>query len=108
MKRVKQISTYIIFVLFACGGTVKASGLNDGEVAFNKYCAACHPNGGNIIEPNKTLSKKHREKNGKKTVDSIIKMMRNPTGAGMAVFDVNSLPEKDAKMIAEYIVNTFK
>jgi len=108
MIRVKQIGAFIIFALTAYVGALQAAAPNDGEALFNKYCAACHPNGGNIIEPNKTLSKMHREKNGKKTVDSIIKMMRSPTGAGMAVFDESSLPEKEAKKIAEYIINTFK
>ena len=107
MSKVKQVGAFIIFALIAYIGTVQAAP-NDGEALFNKHCAACHPNGGNIIEPNKTLSKKHREKNGKKTVDNIIKMMRSPTGAGMAVFDENSLPDKEAKKIAEYIINTFK
>jgi cytochrome c6 len=78
-----------------------------GEALFNQYCASCHAGGGNMVNPKKTLHKKDREANGVKTVDDIIGRMRNP-GPGMPKFDVNTIPDKDAKAIAEYERDTFK
>jgi cytochrome c6 len=78
-----------------------------GETLFKQHCAACHPGGGNIINPQKTLQKKVREANNIKTVDDIIKLMRNP-GPGMTTFDTKTIPDKDAKQIANYILNAFK
>lgn len=78
-----------------------------GEAEFKDRCAACHADGGNIMNPAKTLSKKDREKSGIKTVNDVIKVMRKPTGE-MIAFDKNTLPDKEAKLIAEYIIKTFK
>jgi len=78
-----------------------------GETLFKQHCAACHPGGTNIINPQKTLQKKVREGNNVKTADDIIKLMRNP-GAGMSKFDSKTISDKDAKLIANYILSTFK
>ena len=78
-----------------------------GEALFKQNCSPCHPDGGNIINPQKTLHKKDREANGVKKTADIVAKMRNP-GPGMTRFDDKSLPEKDAKEIAEYILKTFK
>lgn len=94
-------------LVFSAGTAVQAAGSSKGEAEFKKHCAACHADGGNNIKPDKTLSKKDREKNGVKTVKDIIKTMRNP-GEGMTKFDEKTLPQKEAKMIAEYIIKTFK
>lgn len=78
----------------------------NGEDLFKKNCSACHPNGGNIINPQKALHKTNRESNKVNTEEAIIGKMRNP-GPGMSKFDVNFLPNTDAKAIAEYILKTF-
>ncbi len=83
------------------------AGAKTGEALFTQYCASCHAGGGNVINAKKTLHEKDREANGVKTVDDIIGKMRNP-GPGMPKFDANTIPEKDAKAIAEYELNTFK
>ncbi len=77
-----------------------------GEELFKKNCAVCHVNGGNIVNPQKTLHKKDREANGVKTVKDILGRMRNP-GPGMTKFDPKTISDKDAKKIAEYILKTF-
>jgi len=77
-----------------------------GEAGFKENCAACHADGGNIINPDKTLSKKDRERNGIRTAKDIVKVMRNPTGE-MTAFDEKTLPENEAQKIAEYIIATF-
>jgi len=77
-----------------------------GESMFKEHCALCHPDGGNIVNPKKTLHKKDREANNIKSKDDIIKLMRKP-GPGMTTFDVKTIPDKDAKEIAEYIIKKF-
>jgi hypothetical protein len=60
----------------------------------------------NNINP-KNPAQEGREANGVKTADDIIMKMRNP-GPGMNKFDEKTIPDKDAKAIAEYVLNTFK
>ena len=78
-----------------------------GKTLFMQHCAVCHPDGGNAITPDLTL---HREKlkahNITKPGD-IIEKMRNP-GPAMTKFDNDTISDKDAKEIAEYILRTFK
>lgn len=78
-----------------------------GEELFKENCSACHPDGGNIINPKKTLHKKDREANKVKTAEDIVGKMRNP-GEGMTKFDKTMISDKDAQQIAKYIINTFK
>lgn len=78
-----------------------------GEELFKLHCAACHADGGNIINPKKTLKKADREANGVKGARDIITRMRQP-GPGMTTFDVKTIPDKDARAIAEYVLKTFK
>ena len=78
-----------------------------GEAMFNEHCAMCHPDGGNIITPGKTLLKKDLAANSIKTPEDIVKIMRNP-GPGMTKFDVKTILDKDAKDIAEYVIKKFK
>ena len=77
-----------------------------GEALFKEYCNMCHANGGNIINPKKTLSKAHLEENNVNSVEGIIGTIRNP-GPGMARYDEETIPDADAKLIAEYILKTF-
>ncbi len=86
-----------------------------GEALFRKNCSACHPDGGNIFNKQKTLSRKDREMNKIYTADDIVRKMRNPGAfdfhpsqwSGMKVFDERKLSDTDAKKIAEYIIKAF-
>lgn len=78
-----------------------------GAAEFSEHCAVCHPEGGNIINPAKTLQKKDLDANGVKKSADIVKIMRNP-GPGMTKFDKKTVPDKEAKAIADYILKTFK
>jgi cytochrome c6 len=98
------------FGLFTFSGAIaltQAANPQSGEAEFKEYCAACHADGGNLINSAKTLSKADREKNGVNTVKDIIRIMRKP-GEGMTMFDEKTLPEAEAANIAEYIIKTFK
>ncbi len=78
-----------------------------GAKLFEQHCAACHPKGGNIINPAFTLQKKSRDAHGVKTAKDIVGKMRKP-GPGMTAFDAKTISDKDAMQIAEYIIKTFK
>ena len=55
--------TFILLPLFAFAvlislsiGTAGGEG-NNGEALFKQHCSSCHPDGGNIVNPQKTCSK---------------------------------------------------
>jgi cytochrome c6 len=108
MKRVAILSVVVVAVLaLAVAGIAKEAEKKSGADLFKQHCAACHPDGKNIINPKKTLSKKDMEANKVKSAEDIVKLMRNP-GPGMVKFDDKTISEKDGKAIAEYILKTFK
>lgn len=105
----KKVVTLALALSAAClwiptANTAQAAA--NGEELFAQRCSACHANGGNIINPQKSLHKATREANKVNTVEAIIGKMRNP-GPAMSKFDANILPDSDAKAIAEYILKTF-
>jgi cytochrome c6 len=95
----------VIGLLLLSGGGASAES-QSGEALFKQNCAACHANGGNVINPQKTLHKKSRDANNIKTADDIVKLMRSP-GPGMTKFDAKTVSDKNARMIADYIIKTF-
>jgi cytochrome c6 len=104
------IETVLLSAVCMAGAVIgpdQAAAGSSGEALFKQHCAVCHPDGGNIINPQKTLHKKDREAHNVKNAQDIIHNMRNP-GLGMTKFDEKTIPEKDAKEIAEYILKTFK
>jgi cytochrome c6 len=78
-----------------------------GEELFKKHCSVCHPDGGNIINPGKSLRKADLEANKIMTKSDIVDKMRHP-GKGMSSWSAASLPDSDAEEIAGYILKTFK
>jgi len=78
-----------------------------GAALFAANCKVCHPDGGNIINPAKTLHKKDREANHVMTAADIMHIMRNP-GPGMTKFDEKTISDHDAHEIAEYILKKLK
>ncbi len=104
----------ISFCALIAGGSIAAekaekdeSNKISGETQFKDHCAVCHPDGGNVINPAKTLHKKDLDANGIKRPADIIAKMRNP-GPGMTQFDKKTIPDKEAQTIAEYILKTYK
>lgn len=104
----KKFMVTIVSSMVLCSSAflVMAGQVSGGEQLFKRHCAVCHPDGGNIINPKKTLHKEDREKNNIKTPDDIIRTMRNP-GPGMTMFDRNLIPDNNAHEIAEYILKTW-
>jgi cytochrome c6 len=79
----------------------------EGKRAFEENCAVCHPEGGNIINPDKPLSKSSLAAGGITSKDEMVRFMRNP-GPGMTRFDEQSLPDSEARAIAAYILKAFR
>ncbi len=77
------------------------------EQIFAQHCAGCHPEGGNTLNPQKTLHRKDFEANNIKTPGDIVNKMRNP-GPGMPRFSRNVITDHDAENVASYILSTFK
>jgi len=94
----------IILATLALSATMLASAAvaapADGEAIFKAKCAACHPDGGNIIKPSETLK-------GIKDSKKIISKIRKG-GGGMTAFDAKAVSDADAKAVASYIIKTFK
>ena len=108
MKRVVLLSVVVVAILaLAVAGIAKEDEKKSGAELFKQHCAACHPDGKNIINPKKTLNKKDMETNKVRSAEDIVKLIRTP-GPGMVKFDDKTISEKDAKAIAEYILKTFK
>jgi cytochrome c6 len=101
------VSAAVLLCTLFWQSPLQAAVKNMGEAEFKEHCAACHADGGNIVNPAKTLSRKDRENNGVKTARDIVKIMRKP-GAGMTAFDKSIIPDAEAKAIANYIIKTFK
>jgi len=107
MTRVLVIILAFAVLSFMFLGQSVSEGKVNGKAEFNEHCAACHPDGGNVINSAKTLKMKDLAANGIKKPEDIVKLMRNP-GPGMTKFDKKTVPDKTAKAIAEYIFKTFK
>lgn len=91
----------------ACtGGGTKLDPETAGKALFEKNCASCHKDGGNVVNPQKTLSKSDMAANGITTADDIIKVMRNP-GPGMPTFGPDAMTEDEARAVAEYVLRNF-
>ncbi|GFE62043.1 c-type cytochrome [Geobacter sp. AOG2] len=80
--------------------------LEKGKAAFLQNCIACHADGGNEVNPEKTFSRTDLARNNIHTPSDIVRIMRNP-GPGMLKFDAATLPDEEAHAIAVYIFATF-
>jgi mono/diheme cytochrome c family protein len=88
------------------GKTAQAELAAHGGGLFALYCAGCHPDGANLLYPQKTLHRIDLAANGITTPAGIVAKMRNPD-RGMRQFDKTAISDKDAHAIAQYILVTF-
>lgn len=86
---------------------VKEAQDQTGEELFKMHCALCHPDGTNIINPEKNLRKINREANNIFTKADIVDKMRHP-GKDMTFWSASKLPDSEAEKIADYVIKTFK
>lgn len=78
-----------------------------GEELFRQFCHNCHPDGGNVSDPKRTLRGSVLRKRHITTPEDIVRIMRSPMSR-MIRFDAETIPDKDARAIAEYVLNTFR
>ncbi|MFZ2948382.1 MAG: c-type cytochrome [Desulfuromonadaceae bacterium] len=78
-----------------------------GEELFRQFCHNCHPDGGNVSDPKRTLHGSSLRKNHITRPEDIVRIMRNPLSR-MIRFDTETISDKDARSIAEYVLNTFR
>jgi cytochrome c6 len=109
MKNILHVFVYGMGVclLVMTGSANGAQQEHPGAAAFREYCLVCHPGGGNIFDPGKSLHRKDMEAHNIKTPEDIIRIIRNP-GPLMTRFDENAIPDRVAKDIGEYILENFK
>lgn len=98
MKKISAVAALVAFA--AVTSSAFASVPAKGEAVFKEKCMACHPDGGNIMNPQKSIK-------GLKDTKSIVRKVRSG-GNGMTAFDAKAISDADAKAVAEYIVKTFK
>jgi cytochrome c6 len=110
------LAAVCLAIIVICYPPGAVFGQDSGESLFKQNCSPCHPNGGNILNPKKTLHRKDREANNIKTAADIVRKMRNPgpvpdhpqDWSGMKMFDKDKISDEDALKIANYILKTFK
>lgn len=124
LRRMVEISVLLALsagILAGCGkhepdkAVVKPAGsatstqdpIRDGESLFKQYCASCHPDGGNVSDPERSLYGSALKKNHISTPEDIVRIMRKPLSR-MIRFDPSVLSDRDARLIAEYILKTFR
>jgi cytochrome c6 len=109
MKRAVIAAVVVLMSLWIASAALakRSSEVKLGEAKFKQNCAVCHRDGGNIINPKKTLHRKDRRANNIKTAADIMHLMRNP-GPGMTKFSKEAISDAEAKAIAKYVIKTFK
>lgn len=82
-------------------------GVRDGEALFKQYCAPCHPDGGNVSDPARTLHGSVLKSKHITSPEDIVRIMRSPLSR-MIRFDAATVSDEDARAIAEYVLKAFK
>lgn len=104
MKRWQQV---LMVLAVGVGLAACRGGGPSGAALFRLHCAGCHPDGGNTVNPRKTLKRADREANGIRTAADVAAFIRNP-GVGMPRFTAGMIPADEARAIGAYVVATFK
>ena len=81
--------------------------LSRGEELFKQYCAPCHPDGGNVSDPERTLRGSALRSHHITRSRDIVHIMRTPISR-MISFDAATISDKDARAIADYVLYAFK
>lgn len=81
--------------------------MQSGEELFRQFCHNCHPDGGNVSDPRRPLYGSALRRNHITTPEDIVRIMRNPLSR-MIRFDAKTIPDEDARRIAEYVLKTFR
>lgn len=77
-----------------------------GEALFRQFCSNCHPDGSNVSDPARNLHRSTLRAKGITRPEDIVGIIRNPISR-MLRFDPATLPDEDARAIAEYVLESF-
>ena len=77
-----------------------------GEALFRQYCSPCHPDGGNVTDPHRTLRGSVLRTKRIDRPEDVVRIMRHPTSR-MIRFDEETLSDRDALAIGEYVLSAF-
>ena len=86
-----------------CFFAVTAVAEEDGKAIFMRNCSACHMQGGNIMAPDKTLTKEHLEKHGRYTKEAIYQLLKEGV-KGTAMMSFERLGEEKLKAVTNYVM----
>jgi hypothetical protein len=78
----------------------KPSSMSAGADIFNAHCRSCHPNGGNIIDPDKPIKGSQKLKD----FETFFTFLRNPTSP-MPSFSQRTISDKQARELYIYITS---
>ena len=82
------------------------AGAAQANEVFDKNCVSCHAKGGNIMNPDKTLSAESLEKNGVNSVDAIKKIVTEGK-APMPAFG-STLSKEEIESVSAYVLEQAK
>ena len=102
MKKCKNKSLLIIFVLLNSPHRAMSYNLNEGKTIFIQNCNACHKAGRNVIIPEKNLQRLTLEANGMYSRESIIYQVLNGKN-GMPAFG-GRLNQTEIEDVADYVL----
>ena len=102
MKPLKFLSPFICLIVnFLFVATTVAE--EDGKAIFERNCSACHMQGGNMMAPDKTLSKEHLEKHGRYSVDAVYQLLKEGV-KGTAMMSFERLGEDKLRAVTDYVM----
>jgi cytochrome c6 len=93
----------LVSVFTTAGMTQGTTGAASGEQLFKEQCSACHPNGGNVINPHKPLKGSPKLK----TFAAFLSWIRKPVQP-MPPFPPSKIPDQQAKKLYDYILKQKK
>jgi cytochrome c6 len=85
----------------------QAGEMPNGEQLFKQFCSSCHPDGGNVSDPDRSLHGSALQKNHITKPDDIVRIMRKPQSR-MIRFDEATTSDRDARALAEYVLKAFR
>jgi uncharacterized membrane protein len=93
-------------LVFGAKEPVSPAQFNAGRDIFNANCSACHPHGGNIIEPSLPLVAAP-QLGSFESFSAFVRNPREPDGSKgmMPPFPASKIPDEEQKQLYDYIVN---
>ena len=106
MKRIALVlsaAAICVALLSVAGFGQEAAKSKIGEEEFKENCSSCHPNGGNVIEPEDTIKGSPRLRD----FETFLSWIRKPVQP-MPTFSASQISEEQAKQLYDFIVEASK